>query len=254
MRRLAIMLVPFGALSLSAFGATAMQDVSNDVRDLVGARAAGGEHQLETRGFVHISTQTGTDRKWSNWWHADTGRCITVQTYDGRYASIVSTLPADCGFSTDAAATAPGYQQPGNAYPPDDDYRERNIHLTCFGEGKKPQVRTYPVMRWDKREHEFDTTYINALQRSEFDSMVQVDIRGDRAAIWLPKDLQPPIHSGGDHGWWDIRDLRVRGGKVTGNYRLNGLNHPKVDIDLSRGTIHIKGQRDFRGTCERIGS
>lgn len=124
------------------------------------------------------------------------------------------------------------------------------VHLTCFGEGKKPQTRTYRTFRWDRREREFDTNYHTYLSNSDFDSMVQIDIVGNSGHIWLPKDLQPPIHSGGDHGWWEIRDLRMSSASIYGRYRLNGLNKPHIRIDRRSGRLEIDGQRSFKGYCE----
>ena len=68
----------------------------NDYSDLIGARAAGGESELESRGYKFIKTTEGTDRKWANWWKASTRTCLTVATVNGRFDSIVSGTPADC--------------------------------------------------------------------------------------------------------------------------------------------------------------
>lgn len=72
------------------------QDTPSDLRDLVGARAAGGESQLQRRGYEYVKTTEGSDRKWSNWWHNGKGQCITVATVQGRYDSIVTSPPFDC--------------------------------------------------------------------------------------------------------------------------------------------------------------
>jgi hypothetical protein len=72
------------------------QETPRDLRDLVGQRASSGESQLRNRGFVWIKTTEGSDRKWSNWWNNGRRLCISVQTYDGRYASIVTAPRFDC--------------------------------------------------------------------------------------------------------------------------------------------------------------
>lgn len=72
------------------------QDVPADLSDVVGARGSSGERVLESRGYQHVGTQTSNDSKYSTWWNEARGQCVMVRTYDGRYASIVSTLPADC--------------------------------------------------------------------------------------------------------------------------------------------------------------
>jgi len=77
------------------------QNTPSDVRDLVGARAAGGETQLQNRGYRFIKTTEGDDRKWSNWWHAGRKVCLTVATVNGRYDSIVSGPAFDCDQGSD---------------------------------------------------------------------------------------------------------------------------------------------------------
>lgn len=80
--------------------AVAAQDTPRDVQDLVGARAAGGETTLISRGYKFIKTTEGEDRKWSNWWKASTKTCITVATVNGRYDTIVNSTPEDCKTSS----------------------------------------------------------------------------------------------------------------------------------------------------------
>jgi hypothetical protein len=57
-----------------------------DLQDLVGARGAGGETELQRRGYNYVA-----GNKWSNGWH-----CVTVHTADGHYKSIVDTPMANC--------------------------------------------------------------------------------------------------------------------------------------------------------------
>lgn len=57
-----------------------------DLQDLVGARGAGGETELQNRGYDSVA-----GNKWSNGWH-----CVTVHTADGRYKSIVDTPMSKC--------------------------------------------------------------------------------------------------------------------------------------------------------------
>jgi hypothetical protein len=66
------------------------------VRDLVGSRAAGGENQLEYRGFSRISGHTDDDSKINYWWNGNTKECVKVVTYDGTFQSIKTTTNADC--------------------------------------------------------------------------------------------------------------------------------------------------------------
>lgn len=82
------------------------------VRDLIGARAAGGETQLETRGFSFIHGSTDDDRKINYWWNGNTRECVKVVTNDGRFEAVTQTTAADCnqkgGKGDTAAAVAIG--------------------------------------------------------------------------------------------------------------------------------------------------
>lgn len=82
------------------------------IRDLVGARGAGGEEQLEYRGFHRISGHTEYDSKISYWWNGNTKECIKVVTYDGNFSAIDQTTNADCnqkgGSGDKTAAIAVG--------------------------------------------------------------------------------------------------------------------------------------------------
>lgn len=125
-----------------------------------------------------------------------------------------------------------------------------DMHLVCYGEGAKQQAETVPTLHWSRRHHELETDYATIMARREFESMVQIDIHGDDGHIWLPKKLVPPIHSGGEDGWWELDDLQVGYAEITARYRLNGLNKPKVKINRQTGHISVDGMEDFRGTCE----
>lgn len=170
----------------------------------------------------------------------------------------VAAYRREQGMDGYAGSEAPpggyGNEEYGSEAPPggfgNPAYGSDEVHLTCFGDGKKPQTKTYRTFRWDRREHEFDTDYHTYLSDKAFDSMVQIDIVGRSGHIWLPKDLQPPIHSGGDHGWWEIDDLRMSSVRIVGRYRLNGLNKPHIELDRRTGRLEIRGQRSFKGYCE----
>ncbi|AIT78674.1 MULTISPECIES: hypothetical protein [Novosphingobium] len=133
-------------------------------------------------------------------------------------------------------------------------YGGMDLHLVCYGEGEKPNVQTVPIFHWSRRHHEFDTDYATVMSRRQFDSIVQIDIHGDEGHIWLPKKLIPPIHSGGQDGWWELHDLQVGYSEIHAKYRLNGLNKPKVKINRQTGHISVDGIEDFRGTCEEHNS
>lgn len=85
---------------------------ARSLSDLVGARAAGGEQELSSRGMVFITGHAGDNARYSYWWSGSTRNCVMVTTRDGRYSSITDAAPADCnqqgqhGSSGSGAAAA----------------------------------------------------------------------------------------------------------------------------------------------------
>ena len=91
-------------LAASTIPAAALAQSAPDVADLVGARAAGGETQLEARGYRNVpaSTSTVRDSRFTFWWHPERRQCLSVATNEGRYATLNIVPPGNCG----PAATA----------------------------------------------------------------------------------------------------------------------------------------------------
>ncbi len=85
------------ALSLAANGSPALAQASNDLKDLVGAKGAGGEADLERRGYTHIDTSKSSNAAFSYWWNNQKSSCIRVTTRDGRYQALIDVDPSDCG-------------------------------------------------------------------------------------------------------------------------------------------------------------
>lgn len=83
--------------SMLAQSVPAFAETPGSVRDLVGARAAGGETTLEERGFTLHHGSTKNDSKINIWWNPSTKECVRVTTYDGRFESVEKTTNADCG-------------------------------------------------------------------------------------------------------------------------------------------------------------
>ncbi len=85
----------------------ARADTPSSVRDLVGARAAGGESSLENRGFHYVTGSTKNNRKFNYYWNGRVKECLRVVTYDGRFETITLTSNSDCnqrGSDGDKAA------------------------------------------------------------------------------------------------------------------------------------------------------
>ena len=84
-----------GAALLVAPGPTFAKSASI-LRDLVGARAAGAERDLQRRGFVLTDGHKGERSSYTYWWNSARRDCVMVQTREGRYASINDVSAADC--------------------------------------------------------------------------------------------------------------------------------------------------------------
>lgn len=76
--------------------APAMAKSADALRDLVGARAAGAETQLETRGWVFVDGHKGDSSVHNYWWSAARKDCVEVVTRDGSIASIADAANSDC--------------------------------------------------------------------------------------------------------------------------------------------------------------
>ena len=236
-------------LFAAAASTPALAQTAPDVADLVGARGAGGETQLLARGYESRMSNLVGDTRYVFWWNARTGRCISVATTDGRYSAITTVPAANCdngrGGGEDARPAdhyqpvpEPGYRDPGS------------LVLVCYGAGTRPTVQNNPRYSWNPHAHKWE--WSNELSNSAqgFNSDIQLELYGDHGRIHLGPKLVPPIHSGGDNGWWDLDNLVVTPDRITASYRLNGLNKPKLTVDRRSGHITIAAQTNFSGQCD----
>ena len=95
--------LPVIAVLLAASATPAIAQTPPDVADLIGARAAGGETQLEARGYRFVTTNVVRDTKWSFWWSERQRQCISVATAEGRYNAIGAVPAANCNAGGGAA-------------------------------------------------------------------------------------------------------------------------------------------------------
>jgi len=269
------------AMTSAALATGAIAQTPSGLSDLVGARAAGAESQLQARGYAHVDTKTGDDRKWSTWWNRDRRLCVTVATYDGRYQAITTAPAADCGHTDkgngggDYARDRDRDYRPG--YRPDIGYRPPapvtaapsyarddsamaasdprfDLGLVCFGDGQRPGLATSYGWTWDSRRDRYQYGNRTELSSEQFDASIMLQLGGGGGRIKLPRKLVPPLHSGGDQGWWPLYDVSVQPDLITATYRLNGLNKPRVTIDRRSGRITILGMAPyaFRGGCDMV--
>lgn len=85
------------AAALSLPAASVWAGPADELRDLVGARGAGGEAELERRGYTHIDTHKSSNAAFSYWWHNGKRSCIRVTTREGRYQALADADASDCG-------------------------------------------------------------------------------------------------------------------------------------------------------------
>ncbi|WP_237452331.1 hypothetical protein [Qipengyuania algicida] len=250
--RIAIALVSLSALMWAQYG---QAQVPRDIVDLVGARAAGGETQLRARGYDYVRGQTGDDRVWTYWWNPRTQVCITVSTVEGRYEAITASPSPDCNQAQAQPATLPdGPVRPAPV--PSDMAPAFDLGLICFGEGQRPQLATKYGYTWNEKEARYTYGNRTELTSQDFDASVSIQLFEGGGRIRLPKKLIPPLNSRGEDGWWKLDSVVTTRDTITAQYRLNGLNKPKLTIDRRSGRISIRGASNygFTGTCDTVGN
>lgn len=213
-----------------------------DLADLVGARAAGAETQMEARGYTASLGSTVRDMKFTFWWNARKRSCVSVSTMDGRYASIQPVPPGNCDAGS---AAGQAYQ---DAAPQRDD--PGSLVLVCYGAGTKPSVTSAPKYAWSPYSQKWEWSTSVQSTSEGFASDVQIELYGDHGRIHLGPSLVPPIHSGGSNGWWDLENVSVTPAQIAATYRLNGMNKPKLTINRRTGRIEIKAVTNFNGRCD----
>ena len=255
------MILSMFALALLAAASPAaaqqqQQQTPPDLRDLVGARGAGGEMQLKARGYVFVRIETGSDRKWTFYWNEDQDRCVRVTTLDGRYDAITVASAADCRRS--GPRPIPIGRPDRGDRPGDGGWaggRRIDMGLMCFGEGERPALAISHGWNWNERRDRYEFGNRTELSTQQFDAGVMIQLWGDgRGRIRLPRKMIPPVHSRGYGSWWDLTDVRVDPVTIRATYRLNGLNRQQVTIDRRSGRMTIRGayRYTFRGSCDVI--
>lgn len=85
------------ALALALLSGTAAQaQTPPDLDDLVGARGAGGETQMQARGYQLVRATKVRDQSWTFWWSDVQRACVAISTSDGRYAAINRIPEQNC--------------------------------------------------------------------------------------------------------------------------------------------------------------
>jgi hypothetical protein len=102
MRRLIV------AMSMILVSFPVFADTPDDIVDLLGARAPGAETQMQARGYV--------DAQGNNvWWNQKTGICVKVHVSQGRYRTIDTASPLDCGIADYGESETAAPREPSQA-------------------------------------------------------------------------------------------------------------------------------------------
>lgn len=125
-----------------------------------------------------------------------------------------------------------------------------SLVLICYGAGTRPTVTNKPAYSWNPWKHGWEWSSQLGNGAEGFNSDVEIELCGNQGRIQLGPKLVPPIHSGDDHGWWDLDNLVVTTDRVAATCRLNGLNKPRLTVDRRSGRISVSGMTNFSGQCD----
>ncbi|MYM24222.1 hypothetical protein GTP46_16365 [Duganella sp. FT135W] len=128
--------------------------------------------------------------------------------------------------------------------------RGEDIQLVCYGGAEKTTSEVHSGFEWDAQQHKYVPKQSVETGKSDFQATINVSVHGDRAEIQLPKSLIPALHGDSNNGWWGIDDLIVGHDEIRGQFRLNGLNKPRLSINRRSGAITIDGMIKFSGRCD----
>lgn len=123
-----------------------------------------------------------------------------------------------------------------------------SIHLICAGGGAHVSQETATAVR----NYDYSNPItVTGRVRMGYNDEVALDINGDTGRIRVPDGIKPRIRSGGDDGWWQLRDIHVGEDEITASVHLNFMNHPSIRIDRRSGNISIQGRSgNFSGYCD----
>ena len=122
----------------------------------------------------------------------------------------------------------------GNAY-------STNLYLVCNGMGSKSKT-----MSQSGSTNELSYT-------EETNSIVNFSIGNKGNWIQMPMHLLPPKRIKKANNKYEIYDLIISEGSITGKFKLNFINKPSITIDRYSGVLSFKGKGvSFTGECKKI--
>lgn len=223
---------------IALFATCAQAQTPADLQDLVGARGAGGETQMEARGYRLVRNTLVRDQSWTFWWSDAQHACVAIATSDGRYAAINRIPDQNClpgGLASEA--------RPVPATPD-------ALTLVCYGQGQHATYAAHSGYQWDEKSKHYIPMQRMETATEQFQAGVQFDFRNGAGRVHLTGKLVPPLNSGGVDGWWPLEELQMTPDRITARYRLNALSRPTVEIDRRSGMAEIKGAPGFSGKCD----
>lgn len=219
--------------------ASAIAQTPSDLEDLVGARGASGETQMQARGYQQVRATQVRDQAWSFWWSDVQRACVSIATTDGRYASIQRIPEANCRPGGVASGAEP---QP---------YRSDLLTLVCYGEGEHAVLQSHSGYEWNDRRKHYEPTQRTESADESFQTGVQFEFRDGGGRIHLSGKMIPPFNSGGMDGWWPLEDVQMSADRITARYRVSPLNRLSVSIDRRSGMVEIRDKPGFSGKCDQ---
>ena len=122
----------------------------------------------------------------------------------------------------------------GNAY-------SSNLYLVCNGMGSKSKT-----ISQSGSTNELSYT-------EETNSIVNFSIGNKGNWIQMPMHLLPPKRIKKANNKYEIYDLIISEGSITGKFKLNFINKPSITIDRYSGVLSFKGKGvSFTGECKKI--
>jgi hypothetical protein len=128
-----------------AFG-SAQGQTPPDLEDLVGARGAGGETQMEARGYKQVRAARVRDQSWTFWWSDLQNACVAIATTDGRFAAINKIPIQNCRPGGVAGDEKPRPQ------PADE------LTLICYGQGEHAAYSSHSGYEWNDKSKRYQPT------------------------------------------------------------------------------------------------
>ncbi|MBH1965285.1 MAG: hypothetical protein I8H77_13165, partial [Comamonadaceae bacterium] len=162
------------------FASTAFAQTPPDLEDLVGARGAGGETQLQARGYQQVRATRVRDQSWTFWWSDIQRACVAVSTDNGRYAAINRVPEQNCRPGGVAGDLPPRAYQPST------------LTLICYGQGEHAVFENHSGYDWNDRRNRYEPRQRTELANEQFQTGVQFEFRDGSGRVHLSGKMIPP--------------------------------------------------------------